>query len=212
MICEEIPKTRKEALERGLSYYLGNPCKKGHNEGRYTAYQHCIVCSKIKRAHQTKNSDKNREKEIDREWRKKDRLRDPEKYSKRWKEYRNKNKEKYDRYQKDNLGYFAHHAAMRRYQKKVSNYIKEEDDIKDIFIKASKLDGKYEVDHIYPLKGSDSCGLHVPWNIQIIPEKENRQKRNKKPSDFYGLTDYEIWYILQDDLKAYQPKNLDTKE
>lgn len=37
----------------------------------------------------------------------------------------------------------------------------------------------FEVDHIVPLQGNDMCGLHVPWNLQIVPRRINRQKKNK---------------------------------
>lgn len=39
----------------------------------------------------------------------------------------------------------------------------------------------HEVDHIYPLKGRNSCGLHVPWNLQVIPRSINRAKHNTVP-------------------------------
>jgi len=105
-------------------------------------------------------------------------------YYKKWREG---NREKYRKYHRD---YYHNHnrkaqvlAATRKRQIQklaatpswlTKNHIK---DIEQIYIQASE--SGLTVDHIVPLQGEKVCGLHVPWNLQLLSHSDNSRKGNR---------------------------------
>jgi hypothetical protein len=71
-------------------------------------------------------------------------------------------------------------AKLQRTPKWLTNeHLKQ---IEAIFIEAAELTKTgcpHEVYHIIPLCGNTVSGLHVPWNLQILPRHLNRSKHNK---------------------------------
>lgn len=114
-----------------------------------------------------------------------------ERYKQAAAEYYQANKEdinaRISKNRKENSHIYAEHC--RRYFAKrklgTSSKLTEKDlrDIKDFYALAKALtkatDEKWQVDHIVPLKHDLVCGLHVPWNLQVITAKENIIKSNK---------------------------------
>lgn len=77
--------------------------------------------------------------------------------------------------------------AKRRFTKRCAtpNWLTplQKQQINEVYQIARELswlsEGSLEVDHIIPLKGKLVTGLHVPWNLQILPAAWNNAKGNK---------------------------------
>ena len=87
--------------------------------------------------------------------------------------------------------YVARVRAQRRAQYRIRLSKMWSREIREIYEECSELTFltsiPHHVDHIIPLRGKDVCGLHVPWNLRVIPAQENIAKSNKYSyNDAYG--------------------------
>lgn len=98
-------------------------------------------------------------------------------------EYRQRNSE----YDKEHKPQRAAREAYRRAMKvnATPSWLNDEHkkQIELLYVERDRLRSEngiiYHVDHILPLVSDIVCGLHVPWNLQVIPADDNLKKGNK---------------------------------
>jgi hypothetical protein len=192
MDTANLPKTRKEAQDSGAKYYFtGEPCKHGHVAPRKTKGA-CVECLKIewqqaaeKRADYFREYNRREDvKDRKNEWYEANReqviqaaatrpLEVKRVYQKAWKE-RNTVWVRADTKARRRKHRLATPKWLTQAQK---GQIRE---LYKIAITMTKTTGEqYVVDHIVPLRSEFVCGLHVPWNLRVIPRQENLLKSNK---------------------------------
>lgn len=179
--------SKNEALSLGLKkYFTGRPCRNGHVSERFCNSGRCLDCSVVnQRAWRDSNPEKSRE--SSRKWKKEN----PEKFLKSSMAWRSKNPEKcresVRKWMDVNPDKLRKNSALRRAALNGAKpkWLSKEHlaEISSIYRSAVDLElktgVKHHVDHIVPLQGKNVSGLHVPWNLQVIPAVENMKKGNR---------------------------------
>lgn len=152
-------------------YFTGKPCKRGHIYRRFVSNGECVECH---RENQRKWAANNKEKAaaIFYKWQ----SNQPKDY---WRKWSDKNRAK------------QNSAESRRRAIKNASFTKlssaQIDAVELVYSSAAELG--LHVDHIVPLTHPDVCGLHVPWNLQLLSPRDNLFKGNK----FDGTNENESW-------------------
>lgn len=85
--------------------------------------------------------------------------------------------------------YLAYQAAYQRVRRKILRHPINYYYLTDLVPKYAGCPEELTVDHIIPLKSDLVSGLHVPWNIQYLTQKNN----SKKSNSFDGTYNNEGW-------------------
>lgn len=105
--------------------------------------------------------------------------------------HKNRREESRRRSYATNWTYYCARAAARRSKarKATPGWLTTEQrrEIQAIYARAREITEatsiRHEVDHIIPLQGKTVCGLHVPWNLRVLPAAENTRKGSAIPPD-----------------------------
>jgi 5-methylcytosine-specific restriction endonuclease McrA len=180
-------KSRADAKAAGeTKYFTGKPCKHGHKAPRYVSSGSCEACLLLHKIEwQSANIEKVRASK--RNWIKKH----PERMRELQRRYHHANKAraqaKRRTYAKNKPHKFVEYASSRR-AAKLNRTPKWLDDVQrqqiaEMYECAKELSvmtgESWEVDHIVPMQGECVSGLHVPWNLQLMPKSLNSAKKNK---------------------------------
>ena len=179
--------SQHEARERGLTrYFTGGPCKHGHICERHVSTRGCVECSQGRRD-AYKEANPHRMAAYARGWH----TRNAALSRARARKWNKENAEYTEQYisgwRQRNKAKLTSYAVKRKASRIAATPVwltgEHIAQMELVYATAQAmteaLKEPYEVDHEIPLNSPYVCGLHVPWNLQILPQQTNRIKSNK---------------------------------
>lgn len=192
MNTTNLPKTRAEAKAQGAKYYFtGEPCKHGHIAPRKTKGA-CIECLKLEwqqaaeaRAEYFREYNKS---EAGQKAKQRYYTRNKALVIEKAQARSNEDKRRYKKNHKiSNPDMYREMVSLRRrrFRQATPKWLTAEQKMEirlryRLAIELSRRTGiRHAVDHIVPLQGEAVCGLHVPWNLEVLTQEENLKKYNR---------------------------------
>lgn len=183
----DLPSSLSQAKLLGAKrFFTGKPCGRGHVSERVTPSGCCYSCqlenvAAWKKANPEAAALQSRKSA--KLWREKN----PERRRAYEDRTRSHNNEMARKWAKLNRARLNSAAARRRAQKLNATpswlTAQHHNEIQQVYQAArdlTKATGvRHHVDHIVPLQGRNVCGLHVPWNLQVLTMTENQSKGNR---------------------------------
>ncbi len=175
---------RAKAEALGLDTYVSRiPCPFGHCAPRSVKTTNCL-CAGCKRVRSERSSaiqkkDPAKKAEQVRKWQ----AANPEKVAAIRERCKEKHRAASKRWNERNKGLVLFRNAMRRKAvRQATPPWVDRNAIQEIYLRCAEMreaGHDVHVDHIMPLRGRILSGLHVPWNLRIIPAKQNLSKGNR---------------------------------
>jgi hypothetical protein len=184
----DYPTTRKAAKAAGATHYFtGEPCVRGHVALRKTKGA-CVECLKedwaMDNARRAQLPKSEAAKAAGRRYYEQNRELVKARAAERPAEERRRARKTW-KVRNPEAAQVSANAWKRRAREAAPQWLtpEQKSEIAAIYAKArtmTKLTGvKHAVDHIVPLRSTEVCGLHVPWNLQILTHVDNCAKSNK---------------------------------